>query len=95
MQLENALRTEIEFWRDMIETRPAGTPGRTVEEMFRASNGTMTPEMLNAEIEKQMKLMEERIREEMAAKPAPVTSGGSARIGVSRGSTRTEYTVRD
>ena len=38
MQLENALRTEIEFWRDMIETRPAGTPGETVEEMFRAKS---------------------------------------------------------
>jgi len=38
MQLENALRTEIEFWRDMIETRPAGTAGNTVEEMFRAKS---------------------------------------------------------
>ena len=36
MQMENALRTEIEFWRDMIETRPAGTDGETVDEMFRA-----------------------------------------------------------
>jgi hypothetical protein len=38
MQLENALRTEIEFWRDMIETRPAGTAGETVTEMFRAKS---------------------------------------------------------
>jgi hypothetical protein len=38
MQLENALRTEIEFWRDMIETRPAGTTGDTVEQMFRAKS---------------------------------------------------------
>jgi hypothetical protein len=38
MQLENVLRTEIEFWRDMIETRPAGTAGDTIEEMFRAKS---------------------------------------------------------
>ena len=38
MQLENALRTEIEFWRDMIETRAADTVGETVEEMFRAKS---------------------------------------------------------
>jgi hypothetical protein len=36
MQLENALRTEIEFWSDMIETRPGGATGETIEEMFRA-----------------------------------------------------------
>jgi len=36
MQLENALRTEIEFWRDMIETRPAGTGGDAVRRMFEA-----------------------------------------------------------
>ena len=36
MQLENALRTEIEFWSDMIESRPIGTAGDTVEEMLRA-----------------------------------------------------------
>jgi hypothetical protein len=38
MQLEYALRTEIEFWRDLIETRPSGTTGETVEEMFRAKS---------------------------------------------------------
>ncbi len=38
MQLENALRTEIEFWSDMIETRPAGTAGESVEKMFRAKS---------------------------------------------------------
>ena len=36
MQLEYALRTEIEFWRDLIETRPAGTGSETVDEMFSA-----------------------------------------------------------
>lgn len=38
MRLENALRTEIEFWSDMIETRPAGIAGETIEEMFRAKS---------------------------------------------------------
>jgi len=38
MQLENALRTEVEFWRDMIESRPSGTTGETVEAMFRAKS---------------------------------------------------------
>ena len=36
MQLEYALRTEIEFWRDLIETSPAGTGAEAVDEMFRA-----------------------------------------------------------
>lgn len=68
---------------------------RRVEEMFRDAKGDMTPEMLNAEIEKQIKLMEERIRAEMAEKPAPAANPGSTRIGVSRGAARTEYTVRN
>ena len=40
MQLENALRTEIEFWSDMIETRPGGAAVETIEEMVRASSLT-------------------------------------------------------
>ena len=36
MQLENALRSEIEFWSDMIETRPDDAAGETIEAMFRA-----------------------------------------------------------
>ena len=49
MQLEYALRTEIEFWRDLIETRPADT---AVDEMFRA--------MAQAEQKLDLLLREER-----------------------------------
>lgn len=36
MQLEYQLRTEIEFWQDVIETRPADTCEETVERMTMA-----------------------------------------------------------
>ncbi len=38
MQLEYQLRTEIEFWRDVIETRPEDTSHEAVERMTSAKS---------------------------------------------------------
>ena len=38
MQLEYQLRTEIEFWRDVIETRTGDTCQETVERMTMAKS---------------------------------------------------------
>ena len=38
MQLEYQLRTEIEFWRDVIDTRPEDTSHETYERMASAKS---------------------------------------------------------